>query len=182
MMQIVWNREELERNIRLEKGEFRLLDFWMPVQLYINGVDITGLDTVPGGDISRIDDLFLSIFFAFKSIDPEKLGDKEFYFIGSFEDEVFAGGFKFYIDHDKQADNLTIRYSNFVHRKFQSISIPLKQFTEGFLLSTKELLEEVKSIDPAYCSHEEIVILQDNMAIIRNWYKERYGSDALLKL
>lgn len=182
MLKIVWNKEELERNIRLEKGEFRLLNFWVPVQLYINGVDISGLDTVPKGDISQIDDLFLSIFFIFRSIDPEKLGDKEFNFIGSFEDEVFAGGFKFYIDHDKQADSLTIRYSNFTHRKFQSISIPLKQFTEGFLLSTKELLEEVKSIDSAYCSDEEIVILQDNMAIIRNLYKERYGSDALLEL
>lgn len=181
-MKIDWDKEELERNVRSGEGEFRLLDFWVPIQVYIEGVDISGLDKVPRGDISQFDTLFLNIFFVFKSIDPEKLGDTEFCYIASCKNEVFAGGFKFFVDYDKLTDFLAIKYINFVNKEFQFLNVPLKQFTEGFLLSTKKLLEEIENIDAAYRGDEEFIILKDNMGVIFHWYKEKYGEGATLEL
>ena len=51
MLKTVWNKEEFKKNILSKKGEFRLLDFWMPVQVYVNNIDLSGLFVSYGVEI-----------------------------------------------------------------------------------------------------------------------------------
>jgi hypothetical protein len=178
MLKIVWNRKELEDKIRLGEGERYTLDFWIPVQVFINGIDISGLEKNPRGDISQFYDLFVNFYYVFTTIDPERLANKEFGFASNDEKRVSGGGFSFYVEHQKKTDLLSISYHNFnfeISNIRKIISIPLKDFTKGLLISTKELLDELLSIDPKYKDDEEYRILEEDMGIIRSWYLERYG-------
>ena len=181
MLKTVWNKEEFKKNILSKKGEFRLLDFWMPVQVYVNNIDLSGLEFNPGGEITQIDDLFLNLFYIFKSIDPTKLSEKDFYYDFNEENCVSGGGFSIYAFLDQELDILRLKYYNFTFPlgEFHSTQILLKDFAKGLLLSTKELLDDLISINPVYKDDEEYKILEENMETLGSWYKDRYHEDVL---
>ena len=100
---------------------------------------------------------------------------KSFTFWSNVENEVFGGGFNFYVFYTKETDSLTIKYWNFVHKEGRFLEISLKDFAEGILRSTEEVLEEVGKIDPKYRDDVYYISLKEDMETIRNWYIERFG-------
>jgi len=177
MFKIEWDKEEVERKIHEKEGDVGFLDFWTPIHIYVNDVDISGLDEVPRGDVTQFFDIFVNILFIFKYIDPERLGEKSFSFGSNIENIVYGGGFNFYVFYTKQTDSLTIQYINFVHKEDRFLEIPLKDFAEGVLRSTKEVLEEVGEIDPKYRNDVYYTSLKEDMETIRDWYMERFGEN-----
>jgi hypothetical protein len=47
MFKIVWNKKDVEQGIKSGTGEAGPLGFLTPIQVYVNGIDISGLDEVP---------------------------------------------------------------------------------------------------------------------------------------
>ena len=182
MLKIEWDKNELRTKILSNEGDFRLLDFWMPINVYINNIDISGLELNPRGEITQFDDLFLNFFYIFKSIDPNNLSEKDFYYDFNEENCVSGGGFRFYVSSIKDQDIIEIKYHNFTFPigEFHFTQILLKDFAKGLLVSTKELLDELISIDPVHEDDEEYKILEENMGTLLTWYKGRYHEDALL--
>ncbi|MCK9342619.1 MAG: SMI1/KNR4 family protein [Massilibacteroides sp.] len=180
MFKIEWDKEEVARKIKSgEGGERNFLGFWTPVQVFVNGTDITGLEENPKGDISLFDDLFLNFFYIFYSIDPENLQEGEFHVASSVKNRVDGGGFDLYVYHDKESDVLTLKYHSLVHPDYRILEIPLKDFTEGILQSATEMLEEVLRVAPEFEDDVNYIVLKEDMELVRNWYQERYGASFL---
>lgn len=156
-------------------GERNFLGFWTPVQVFVNGVDISGLEENPKGDISLFDDLFLEFFHVFHSIDPENLREEEFHMVSNVKNLVSGGGFDLYVYHDKESDVLTLKYRNLVHPEYCILEIPLRDFTEGILQSATEMLEEVLQAAPEFEDDVNYIVLKEDVEIIHSWYQERYG-------
>ncbi len=177
MFKIEWDKEEVTRKIRSgEGGERNFLGFWTPVQVFVNGTDITGLEENPKGDISLFDDLFLNFFYIFYSIDPENLQEREFHMVSNVKNRVDGGGFDLYVYHDKESDVLTLKYHSLVHPEYRILEIPLKDFTEGILQSATEMLEEVLRVAPEFEDDVNYIVLKEDTELVRNWYQERYGT------
>ncbi|MBP2146416.1 hypothetical protein J2129_001870 [Methanofollis sp. W23] len=175
MFKIVWDKEEVKQEIRSrEGGRENSLGFWTPVQVFVNGLDITGLEEVPKGHISLFDDIFLSFFYVFYSLDPDHLQEKKFHMISNVKNNIDGGSFDLYVFLNKESDIVSLKYRNFVHPEYHIVEIPLKQFAEGILQSASEMLEEVLRIAPELEDDENYVVLKEDMDLIRNWYQERY--------
>jgi hypothetical protein len=176
MFRIVWDKEDIERGIKSGTGEAGPLGFLTPIQVYANGVDISGLEEVPKGNITHFDGLFLEFFYIFHSIDPENLQEKQFHMSSNVKNRVYGGGFDIYVYHDKESDILTLKYHNFMHPEYRTLDIPLKDFTEGILQSATEMLEEVLRVAPEFEDDINYTVLKEDMKLIRSWYQERYGT------
>ncbi len=176
MFRIVWDKEDVERGIKSGTGEAGPLGFLTPIQVYANGVDMSGLEAAPKGNITHFDGLFLEFFYIFHSIDPENLQEEKFHMSSSVKNRVDGGSFNLYVYHDKESDILTLKYRNFMHPEYRILEIPLKDFTEGILQSATEMLEGVLRVAPEFEGDVNYIVLKEDMELIRNWYQERYGT------
>jgi hypothetical protein len=70
MFKIEWDKEEVERKIRANEGDVGFLEFWTPVHVYVNSVDISGLDEAPRGDVTHFFNLFINIFLSSSILIP----------------------------------------------------------------------------------------------------------------
>lgn len=175
MLKIEWDKEEVAQKIRSREGTERgFLSFWTPVQVFVNGVDITGLEESPRGYISQFDDLFLSFFYVFYSIDPENLQESKFHTGSNVKNRVYGGSFEVYVYYDKISDILTLKYHNFVHPEYRILEIQLQDFTEGLLQSASEMLEEVLRVAPESEDDVDYIVLKEDTELVQNWYRERY--------
>jgi len=175
MFKIVWNKEDVEQGIRSGTGEAGPLGFLTPIQVYVNGIDISGLDEVPNGNVTHFDGLFLEFFYVFHSIDPDHLPEGKFHMASNVENRVYGGSFDLYVYYDKGSDILTLKYRNFVHPYYRILEIPLQDFTDGLLQSAIEMLAEVLRIEPEFKEDVNYLALKEDMELVQNWYWERYG-------
>jgi len=175
LFKIVWNTTEVEREILSHENDYMFLSFWTPIEIYVNNVDITGLKEIPEGEITQFGDIFRNNLFLFRGLDLEKLHDKQFHFGSNIDNEVSGGGFKYYIDLDKSTDVLTIRYTNRAIKEYRTLKIPLKDFAEGVLNSTKEMLDMVLKIAPEKREDNNYLSIQMDYETILEWYRNRYG-------
>lgn len=179
MLKIIWDKEIFARKIRSGE-EKHILDFWMPVQIIVDGTDLTGLEENPKGEISQIFDAFVNLYYIFKLIDPGTFGNTNFNFESNVENEVSGGGFTWRMFPDIPGDLIRIKYHHFMLKpgEFRIINTSLREFAQGLLISTKEVLDDILAIDHGYQTEDEYIILVQNMNVIHQWYRNRYGSDA----
>lgn len=174
MFKVVWDNSAVERGIRSGEGDLYFLDFWVPIQVYADDVEISGLNEIQGGDISNVSLFFSNLLFVFQSIDPEKLGDKDFHFWSNVKNKVSGGGFEFCVYHDRETDMLTIKYTNRAIKEFRILHIPLRDFAEGVLQSERELLDLILKVAPQYKDDIAYLDLNRGYEILLKWYTERY--------
>jgi hypothetical protein len=175
MFKVVWDKEAVENGIRSSEGDLFFLDFWVPIQVYADDVEISGLNEIPGGDISNVSSFFPNLLYVFQSMDPENLKDKNFCFGGNIKNKVYGGGFDFYVNHDKNTDMVTIKYTNRAVKEFRVLQIPLRDYAEGVLYSTAKLIEEIMQVAPDKKDDNSFHCLKNSYEIIQKWYRERYG-------
>ena len=178
MLRIVWNKEDVKRGIQSGTVEAGPIGFLTPIQVYANGVDISGLEEVPKGNNTHFDGLFLEFFHIFHSIDPENLQEDNFHHISSVKNRVDGGSFNLYIYYNEERDSLTLKYHNFVHPEYRILEIDLRDFVDGVLHSSIEMLEEVLQLAPELREDDNYIALKEDMEVIRDWYQERYGTTA----
>jgi hypothetical protein len=147
----------------------------VPVQIFYDGIEITGLKQIPEGEITRVSSLFPNMLFVLRHIDSEKLGKHQFCYGSNINNEVSGGGFKFYVDYEKQTDMLTVKYTNRAIREFRSLQISLRDYVEGVLCSMNKFLESIIQTVPERKSDEYYLGLEDDYNFIKKWYCERYG-------
>jgi hypothetical protein len=176
LFKIIWDKKKVEQNIRTGKGEsYDFLDFWVPIQVYVDNIEISGIKDTPEGGISNISIFFMSIMFVFQSIDPDKLRDENFCFWSNVNNKVNGSSFTYFANLNKETDSLTLKYINRVTRG-STIEIPLKDYTEGVLSATAELLEDIIKIAPARKDDDNFLCLKNGYETIREWFNERYGN------
>jgi len=176
MFKIVWNKKDVEQGIKSGTGEAGPLGFLTPIQVYVNGIDISGLDEVPNGNVTHFDGLFLEFFHVFHSIDPGNLQEEKFHMVSNVKNRVYGGSFDLYVHHDKGSDILTLKYRNFVHPENRILEIPLQDFTDGLLQSAIEMLAEVLRVKPEFKEDIYYLVLKEDMELVQNWYRGRYGT------
>lgn len=181
MFKIVWNKAEVHQIICSGGGSPYLLDFWVPIQVYIDDLEISGLNKIPGGDISHFWDFFSEILYVFASIDPERLDEKVFHYGSNVKNRVSGGGFEFYVHYDTQTDTVLIQFRNRAGKEFQIREIPLQDFADGILSATAEVLEDISNEVPECVNEDSYLSLREDMEVIRNWYQERYGTTIITR-
>jgi hypothetical protein len=183
MLRIEWDKGFLENQIWLFRKSWTILDHWTPLFVYVNDVEISGLKDVLGGDISQILSFFSELMSIFMIIDPERLGKKEFIFSRrNNENLVTGGGFKFNVELDKKTDILKINYTNKGITEWRTIMIPLKEFAEGALSATKEVISDIERIAPERSADDDgLISLKMDYNTIRSWYEERYRAPVEVK-
>jgi len=182
MFEIVWDKKKVEQKILESDGDTHFLDFLAPVDIFINGEKITHPDERDTKVSSQFWDLSLNWLFILKFIDPENLGNVEFSFSPSYDNEVSGWDFEFYVDYSKEADIMTLRYKDHSLTDYRLIDIPVKEYVEGVLKANVEMIEFIGKVAPGRDDFGVVQSLKDGTEIIRKWYLERYGEDALLEL
>jgi hypothetical protein len=122
-------------------------------------------------------DLFLGTFSVFRSIDPERLGDKPFHLTYNIENCVLGKGFRYFVQYDRTTDLVTFDYIYTGKKEFQSVAIPLRDFATGVILSAEEMIGEILNISTV-CRDASYRIFRADLDIIKDWYREVYGEDA----
>jgi hypothetical protein len=176
MLRIVWDKKRLEHEIIKWPSNMTLMDHWIPLFVYIDEAEISGINEIPGGDITNIGSFFLNLMAVFKSIDPNNLGKTNFHFAYvNNENKVAGGGFEFFITFNEETDILAIKYNNRIKREYRIKTIPLKEFTGGVLMAVKEIIADLQRIDPDNSPNDEdIISLKIEYNTIRSWYEDRY--------
>lgn len=182
MFRIEWDKEFLENQMRISHHAFSILDYWTFLFVYVNDIDISGQEDIPERDVSHLTSFFPQMMSIFMIIDPERLGKEEFSYIRKNLDNritdyrVASGGFEFTVELDKKTDVLTINYKNRGIKEWRTVKIPLKEFAEGALSATKEIISDVERIAPEKSVDDsDLIALKMDYNIIRSWYEERYG-------
>jgi hypothetical protein len=174
MFRVVWDKQEIKKGICSNEGEHFFLDFNVPVQIYIDDVDITNHKEL-SWDTTNFWGLFLNLLYVFQSIDPEKLSGKQFCFRSNIKNKVFGGRFEFYVDLDRTTDALTVRYSNQLIEEFCSLQLSLRDFSEGIISSESDILDFITMVAPEQTNDDSYLCLRNSLAIVQEWYRERYG-------
>lgn len=182
MLRIEWDKEALEHQMRTFPHSFSILDYWVPLFVYVNDIEISGLKDIPGGDVSHLTSFFPELMSIFMIIDPERLGKEKFIYVRKNLDNQVTdyqvtgyGGFEFTVELDEKTDVLTINYTNKGITEWHTVTIPLKEFAEGALSATKEVISDVERIASDKSADDEFLIsLKKDYNTIRNWYEERY--------
>jgi len=174
MLRIEWDKKELETRI-MSHSSYSIMDQWIPVFVYIDNIEISGLKNIPNGDITHLISFFPNLMSIFQEIDPEKFGKIEFMKGPRTGNLVEGGGFKFTVLLEKKTDVLTINYSNKGIREWQTITIPLKEFINGALYAANEIISDFQRIVPRESEDDEfLTTLKLYYNLIREWYEERY--------
>ncbi|MDQ1254219.1 MAG: hypothetical protein QG646_3445 [Euryarchaeota archaeon] len=175
MLQIEWNKKVLEHEMRIAHHSLSIIDRWIPIFVYINDIEISGQEDIPEGDVSHLTSFFPELMSIFMIIDPERLGRKEFIYSRKNDNRVTGGGFEFTVELDKKTDTLTINHTNRGIREWRTVTIPLKEFAEGALSATKEVISDIERISPYESADDDLISLKMDYNTIRSWYEERYG-------
>nr|WP_321352129.1 hypothetical protein [uncultured Methanoregula sp.] len=176
MLRIEWDKKDLKEVINNYPGNYTILDYWIPLWVYIDDIEISGLKDIPGGDVTHIRSFFPEILSVIKIFDWGNLGRIEFSFnrMNPQENDVTGGGFKFALTYNNLEDKLTVSYTNKGITRWQKIEIPLKDYTEGALKAVNEIISDIEQIAPESSSDGELIWLKVNYNTIRGWYEERY--------
>jgi len=175
MLKIIWDKEELEHEITTYNPVVSALDVGVYLQMYIDEIEISGLENIPGRDITLIITFFpdlLSFIQLFDNkLDLDPSNPHKF-----LRNIVEGGEFKFKGVLDEEADILTLDYTNKGIKGWRSISIPFKGYIEGSLAATKEIISDVERIAQELCKNDEFLIsLKDDCNLVRKWYEKRYN-------
>ncbi|WFN34576.1 hypothetical protein L1S32_00190 [Methanogenium sp. S4BF] len=180
MFTIEWDKREVreivERISRLYHQHHDCFNLSTSVYVLVNGVDISGCTERQNCIYTRLMDVFLGAFSVFRSIDPERLGDKPFHLTYNLENCVLGKGFRYFVQYDKMTDLVTFDYIYTGKKEFQSVSIPLRDFATGVILSAEEMIGEILSISKE-CRDASYRIFRADLDIIKDWYQEVYGED-----
>lgn len=182
VFKIEWDKKELKRVIeRFREPHPQYLKCFGIVSLFrvfADGVDISGLEERQDYTYTRLTDLFLGTFSVFGSIDPTRLRNKPFHLSYNVENCVLGEGFRYYVSYDRTTDLVTFDYIYTGKKKFQSVTIPLRDFACGVIFSAEEIMEEILSTSKE-CEDTSYQTFKADLDIIKDWYREVYreGTD-----
>ncbi len=176
MLKIEWDGKKLEEVIKNYPGNYTILDYWIPLWVYVDDLEISGLKEIPGGDVTHIITFLPELLSIIQLFDPEKLDKRDFiYERNANENLITGGGFRFMVDHDETTDLLNINYTSKGIQEWRTITIPLKEYTEGVLLATREMISDIQRIAPeANRDDDGLHSLKKDYNTICGWYEERY--------
>ncbi len=176
MLRIEWDKKSLEEVVHKYPGKHTILDYWIPLFVYVDTLEISGLKEIPEGDVTHISTFFPELLSIIQLFDPEKLKTAyPFNELGIQKNRVTGGGFELLFKFDEDLDSLTMYYSNKGIPESRSIKIPLKEYVEGVLHASKEILKDINIIAPEkYMDDSGVTSLQTSYYTVRRWYEERY--------
>jgi hypothetical protein len=175
MLRIEWDRVNLENQMKSWKG-ISILDYWIPLWVYIDDIEISGLKGIPEGDVTHLITFLPELLSVIQLFDPEKLDKKDFIYERNVnENLITGGGFRFLVNHDETTDLLQINFISKGIQDWGTITIPLKEYTEGVLQATREIVLDIQRIAPeASVDDDGLLSLEKDYNMIRGWYEERY--------
>jgi hypothetical protein len=167
MLQIYWNRKELEEKMLTPPPT---LSSDLEIHFMINGADITG------GATTNCRFFFTQHYGALQFLFPETLGDENVH-INSRDSDIVGEGFEYSLTLQPESDSLSIRYwGRGPGRVFHTIEVSLREFVEAIIEANKTLLKEAVEIWPDMLYDDDFVELLEEIAIMKEWFWERYGS------
>jgi len=169
MIQIVWNRKELEATILSPPPT---ISSDLEIHFMVNGADITG------GATTNCRYFFTQHYGALQFLFPETLGNENLHIAP--RDNVIVGEvFEYSLTLQPGLDGLSIRYwGRGPGRVFHTIEVPLREFVRAVIEANKRLLREAVEIWPDVMFDDEFVELLEEIAIMEKWFWERYGSES----
>ncbi|WP_214021119.1 hypothetical protein [Methanoculleus sp.] len=169
MVRVVWDRRELEEELR-DKGKLSNF-FSLNIGLQINSTDIIG------GVYTFIKTFFNQIYAVFLYLDPHGLGDKKLYAEPS--NWVDAHGIdSHYALKEEDRNILTIKYRRIdMNEPKGYIEVPFQDFVKGVLDSNRLFIDQCLEIRPDLVTDEELLSLQREMLVIDQWYHQKWQSE-----
>jgi hypothetical protein len=179
MLRIEWDKGGLEWQInKWHNSYYTILDYGIPIFVYVDDIEISGLKEPPLGDVTYIITFFPELLAVIQIFDPELKKRYPFNEGGIQRNQVDGGGFEFTFDYDNKTDALTINYVTPripSRRDWHKITIPLKDYVEGVLRAAKEIIADFQRFEPEKSVDDDGVLsLQLEYNTIRQWYEERY--------
>jgi len=168
MLQIYWNREELEKKI--SRKDSPAIYFDLEIHFIVNGADIAG------GATTNCRFFFTQHYGALQFLFPETLGDKDLHIVPR-DNNVVGEGFDNYLTLQPGSDRLSIRYwGSEPGNVYHTIEVPLQQFVKAVVVANERLLREAAEIWPKVAQDNNYIELQEEIAIVKEWYRDRFGS------
>lgn len=167
MLQITWNRKELEEKILSPPPT---ISSDLEIHFMVNGADITG------GATTNCRFFFTQHYGALQFLFPETLGNEDLHIVS--RDNIIVGeGFEYSLTLQPESDSFSIRYwGRGPGRVFHTIEVPLREFVKVIVVANERLLREAAEILPEVTQDNDYIELQEEIAIVKEWYRDRYGA------
>jgi hypothetical protein len=176
MFKIVWDKELLEEQIRKYPPSLSVLDYSTFISVYVDDVEISGLEKYPCGDVMHVLTFFFDLICVISLFDDSP---KIIFSYDHGKQENLVDGnssFSFSLSIDEKSDILTLNYRSIGEKERRSITLPFKDYIKGALAATKEIISDVEGIAPEYCKKDTSIFdLKDYWNRICDWYEERYN-------
>ncbi len=175
-VRMIWNRKELEDRIQKVSATPYRSDIWkgfeMVFHFFINDVDIIG------GALTYFDSLLVNINWVFHRLDPEHIPQEKTHF-ASDEPEAKVSGtvFEFTVTLSDDRETVLIDYMSAQMNYYTRTTVPLKRFARAVVQANEEFLQEARGIWPEVVLTTYYQWLVDDIATLREWYRERYHEE-----
>ncbi len=175
-VQMIWNRKKLEDSIRVVSATHYDPETWkgfeMVFHFFIDDVDIIG------GALTYFDFLFVNINWVFHRLDPEHIAQEKMHFASDEpEAEVSGTGFEFTVTLLSDHETLLVDYMSAQMNYHAQTTVPLRRFTRAVVQANEEFLRETWEVWPEVVLTDEYRCLIDDIATLREWYRERYHEE-----
>ncbi|MBN1432882.1 MAG: hypothetical protein JW931_08940 [Methanomicrobiaceae archaeon] len=177
MFRIVWDKADVEDGIKnYHPSDISIIDFWIPIYVYVDDVEISGLEKCPRGDVMYITEFFFDLLCVISLFDDSP---KIIFSYDHGKQENLVDGnsnFNFSLSLDEQSDILTLNYKSIGAKERRSINMPFKDYIEGSLAATREIISDIERLVPEYCKKDYgLFDLKSHWNLIRGWYEKRYN-------
>ncbi len=175
-VQMVWNRKELEDRIREVSATPYRSDIWkgfeMVFHFFIDDIDIIG------GALTYFEPLLVNINWVFHRLDPEHIPQEKTHF-ASDEPEAKVSGtvFEFTVTLSDDRETVLVDYMSAQMNYHARTTVPLKRFTRAVVQANEEFLREAWGVWPEVVLTTDYQWLVDDIATLREWYRERYHEE-----